>query len=183
VQKVVPGGAGSKKRQALKVDVNQAIALVSTPKSTFNRTTPSSTPVPSPKPSPSPKPKNSKFGRNTGPEAEQQKRLRNKMLIFAEKVDGIRCRIDALLPDGLIKANADLEGKEKLTKFVPVLSGLSLELDRISEDAATVHAAENVRGQHVKSALTDWPTKQAGETKRMRKKCRARIESMLDKCA
>jgi hypothetical protein len=95
VQKVVPGGY---KKKALKVDVNKAVAKFS---SSLGAVTPSPkpNPGPSPKPSPSPKPKNSKFGRNTGPEAEQQKKLRNKMLIFAEKVDTIRCSIDQLLPE------------------------------------------------------------------------------------
>jgi hypothetical protein len=83
----------------------------------------------------------------------------------------------------LTKAKAADEVKQKLTKRMTVLSGLSLELDKISEEAAAIHVAENVRGNHVKSALTDWPTKQAEETKRMRKKCRGRIEAMLDKCA
>ena len=46
-----------------------------------------------------------------------------------------------------------------------------------------VTLVQPVLGPHLKkSALTDWPTKQAEETKRMRKKVRSRIEEMLGRC-
>ena len=52
-----------------------------------------------------------------------------------------------------------------------------MELDMVS--VAVVEKVEQKDAKVVRSAITDWPTKQNEETRRIRKKAAARIETYL----
>merc|ERR1712146_817902 len=135
-----------------------------------------------------------KFGRQTGPEAERAHRERKAMLLLVEQIDAQRAIVDQLLPrddvtgaaegdsstvDRAIKALKALpaEAAARLSRCGAQLLKLSAELDEVS--IGEVEHNEGKDAKVVRSAITDWPTKQANETRRIRKKAAARIEQYL----
>ena len=128
-----------------------------------------------------------KFGRQTGPEAERAYGERKAMLLLVEQIDAQRAIVDQLLPRGDDTGASDCAAKAlkslpseaaaRLSRCGAQLLKLSAELDEVS--VGEVEHNEGKDAKVVRSAITDWPTKQANETRRIRKKAAARIEQYL----
>merc|ERR1712046_81104 len=123
-----------------------------------------------------------KFGRQSGTEAKQTYKARTELLVLIEKVQNVKCLVDELLPDGKSVADLDADARLRLRKCSGVLNQLSIDLDKISMDSVSGNGGLGLKDEcHKRNSITDWPTKQANETKRIRKKCAGQIESLLDR--
>jgi hypothetical protein len=126
-----------------------------------------------------------KFGRQGGPESKAMYQARTELLIFSDQLATVKCSVqDALAQHEESRSHSVQDAsrptssrtdRSRLRKLQLLLMKMSDELDDIAlRDAQS-------RGQSLaRSSITDWPTKQANETRRIRKKCAGTIESLLD---
>ncbi len=128
-----------------------------------------------------------KFGRQNGPESKSMYKARTALLVFSDQLASVKCSVrDALcMHESAIAAENTSEqasrpsssrrmDKSRLRKLQLVLVKMSDELDGIALQDAQARGKSLAR-----SSITDWPTKQANETRRIRKKCAGTIEELL----
>jgi hypothetical protein len=128
-----------------------------------------------------------KFGRQNGPESKAMYKARSALLVFSDQLASVKCSVrDALcMHESAIAAENTSEqasrpsssrrmDKSRLRKLQLVLVKMSDELDGIALQDAQARGKSLAR-----SSITDWPTKQANETRRIRKKCAGTIEELL----
>jgi len=131
--------------------------------------------------------KHPKFGRQSGPEAKAMYALRTELLTFSDSLATVKCNVleaitqsqgpleNDIATAGSRPSSSRRADKSRLRKLQLILVKMSNDLDDIAlRDAQS-------RGKSLaRSSITDWPTKQANETRRIRKKCAGTIETLLD---